>query len=50
MPATTIPHLQPPEVVKRSVWEDRHERRVNNWITPWDGQERRSTSRSTSTC
>ena len=30
MPATTIPHLQPPEIVKRSVWEDRHERRVNN--------------------
>lgn len=34
-----IPHLLPPEIVKRSVWEDRHERRVNNWITPWDFRE-----------
>lgn len=34
-----IPHLLPPEVVKRSVWEDRYERRVNNWITPWDFRE-----------
>jgi formiminoglutamase len=37
--AATIPHLLPPEMVKRSVWEDRHERRVNNWITPWDFRE-----------
>ena len=37
--AHSIPHLLPPEIVKRSVWEDRHERRVNNWITPWDFRE-----------
>lgn len=37
--ALPIPHLLSPEVVKRSVWEDRYERRVNNWITPWDFRE-----------
>jgi formiminoglutamase len=31
-----IEHLQPPELVRLSHWEDRNEIRVANWITPWD--------------
>ena len=31
--------LRPPEVVRRSSWEDAHETRVANWIRPWDGEE-----------
>jgi formiminoglutamase len=34
-----IPHLNPPELVRRSAWEDPHETRVANWIRPWDGEE-----------
>ena len=26
-----------PELIRRSLREDRYEKRVNNWITPWDG-------------
>lgn len=34
-----IPYLRPPELVRRSGWEDAHETRVANWIRPWDGRE-----------
>jgi len=34
-----IEHLQPPELVRLSHWEDRNEVRVANWITPWDFAE-----------
>lgn len=34
-----IKYLNPPEMVKRSAWQDTHEIRVNNWITPWDFKE-----------
>ena len=33
---TEIQHLRPPELVRLSHWEDRHEVRVANWIKPWD--------------
>ncbi len=33
-----IPHLSPPTVVKRAGWQDSEELRVNNWLTPWDGE------------
>jgi formiminoglutamase len=33
---TEIEHLRPPELVRLSHWEDRHEVRVANWIKPWD--------------
>ncbi|MCL5256662.1 MAG: agmatinase family protein [Chloroflexi bacterium] len=33
-------YLNPPEVVRRSHWEDRYEKRVANWFTPWDFQEK----------
>jgi formiminoglutamase len=36
---TRIEHLEPPELVRRSHWEDRNEVRVANWITPWDFAE-----------
>jgi formiminoglutamase len=36
---TQIEHLRPPELVRLSHWEDRHEVRVANWITPWDFAE-----------
>ena len=39
MTATEIPYLRPPELVRRSPWQDAHETRVANWIQPWDGQE-----------
>ena len=34
-----IEHLQPPELVRLSHWEDRNELRVANWIRPWDFAE-----------
>ncbi|MEZ4561559.1 MAG: arginase family protein [Thermomicrobiales bacterium] len=34
-----VPHLNPPSVVKRAGWQDSEELRVNNWLTPWDGEE-----------
>src|SRR5204862_7788402 len=36
---TRIEHLQPPELVRLSHWEDRNELRVANWIRPWDFAE-----------
>lgn len=33
------PHLLPPEVQRRSHWQDPHETRVANWIRPWDFEE-----------
>jgi formiminoglutamase len=36
---TGLPYLRPPELVRRSPWQDAHETRVANWIQPWDGQE-----------
>lgn len=34
-----VPFLRPPELTRRSAWEDAHETRVANWIRPWDGEE-----------
>jgi formiminoglutamase len=34
-----IPHLSLPTVIKRAGWQDSEELRVNNWLTPWDGEE-----------
>lgn len=34
-----VPFLHPPELTRRSAWEDAHETRVANWIKPWDGEE-----------
>jgi formiminoglutamase len=31
-----VPHLYLPSVTKRAPWQDRHELRVSNWMTPWD--------------
>ena len=39
MTVTGLPYLRPPELLRRSPWEDAHETRVANWIRPWDGQE-----------
>ncbi|MDF3018556.1 MAG: formimidoylglutamase, partial [Thermomicrobiales bacterium] len=39
MTVTELPYLRPPELVRRSPWEDAHETRVANWIRPWDGEE-----------
>jgi formiminoglutamase len=39
MPPYQIPFLRPPELIRRSGWEDPHETRVANWIQPWDGEE-----------
>ena len=39
MSAPTTPFLRPPELIRRSAWEDPHETRVANWIPPWDGEE-----------
>jgi formiminoglutamase len=38
-PDRAVPHLLPPEIVRRSHWEDPNETRVANWIRPWDRQE-----------
>lgn len=35
----SVPHLRPPSVTRRAPWEDSEERRVSNWLTPWDFQE-----------
>lgn len=32
-------YVRPPELIRRSLREDRYEKRVNNWIVPWDGSE-----------
>jgi formiminoglutamase len=32
-----IPHLRPPGLELRAPFEDRHEPRIPNWFTPWDG-------------
>ncbi|GAB4213321.1 MAG: formimidoylglutamase [Synechococcales cyanobacterium] len=32
-------YIAPPEMVVRSTVEDPYEKRVNNWLTPWDGEE-----------
>jgi formiminoglutamase len=34
-----VPHLLSPEVVRISHWEDPEEKRVANWIKPWDFKE-----------
>lgn len=39
MEQRTLRHIQPPEILRRSNWRDRYETKVNQWITPWDGQE-----------
>ncbi len=39
MVETDVPFLRPPELVRRSAWEDPHETRVANWIRPWNGAE-----------
>lgn len=39
MAVTSIPYLRPPELTRRSAWEDPHETRVANWIRTWDGVE-----------
>jgi formiminoglutamase len=31
-----IPYLIPPEVQRRSHWNDRFETRISNWLAPWD--------------
>ena len=36
---TPISNLSLPSVTKRAPWQDSQERRVSNWITPWDFQE-----------
>jgi formiminoglutamase len=33
-----IPHLRPPGIEIRAPFEDRHEPRVANWFTTWDGE------------
>jgi formiminoglutamase len=37
--ATPIQHLFLPSVTKRAPWQDSEERRVSNWLTPWDFEE-----------
>ncbi len=39
MSGVKVPHLLPPELVRRSHWEDPEETRVANWIRPWDFRE-----------
>lgn len=34
-----LKHISPPELVGRSRREDRYEKRVSNWIKPWDYEE-----------
>lgn len=36
---TAFKHIALPEMVVRSTIEDPYEKRVNNWLTPWDGEE-----------
>jgi len=36
---TPIPNLSLPSVTKRAPWQDSEERRISNWMTPWDFQE-----------
>jgi formiminoglutamase len=36
---TPVPHLHLPSVTKRAPWQDANERRVSNWLTPWDFAE-----------
>jgi formiminoglutamase len=33
-----IPHLRPPGLEVRASFEDRHEPRIPNWFTTWDGE------------
>lgn len=37
--STEFEFINPPELIRRSHREDRYEKRVNNWMTVWDGQE-----------
>src|SRR5215216_2364191 len=37
--ANPVPHLSLPSVTKRAPWQDANERRVSNWLTPWDFAE-----------
>jgi len=32
-------YILPPELIRRSIREDRFEKRVANWLRPWDGVE-----------
>lgn len=34
-----IPHLAQPSVTRRAPWQDSHELRVSNWMTPWQPGE-----------
>jgi formiminoglutamase len=38
-PRFGVPHLSPASVEKRAGWQDSEELRVNNWLTPWDGED-----------
>jgi formiminoglutamase len=33
-------YILPPELIRRSIREDRFEKRVANWLHPWDGREK----------
>ncbi len=35
-----LKRVNPPEIIRRSNWRDRFETKVNQWITPWDGEEK----------
>lgn len=37
--SASFKYIVPPEMIRRSHREDRYEKRVNNWIQPWDGVE-----------
>ena len=37
--STPVPHLSLPSITKRAPWQDRHETRVSNWMSPWDFSE-----------
>ncbi len=39
MDGGSVPYLLPPELVRRSHWQDPDETRVANWIKPWDFNE-----------
>jgi formiminoglutamase len=34
-----VPYLRLPSVSRRAPWQDSEERRVSNWLTPWDFRE-----------